>query len=194
MMNDIEKTENLTIQPLDEPHRTQVNSTQKKKHKKPTTVINPRSASRLVAVQALYTMDISRKRPSEVVDDIKELCYPDLAVSDSSDSDKNSEITIPHNFDADYTSSILYGVVREQRVIDPMISSFLPESWHFSRLDKVLCSILRAAIYELLFSPAIPPKVTINEYTNIASSFHLNDDNALINGILNAVARSNNLL
>jgi N utilization substance protein B len=86
---------------------------------------------------------------------------------------------------------LLHGVVREQRVIDPLICDTLPEKWTFNRLDKVMCSILRAGIYELLFSPDIPPKVIINEYTNIGSSFQLNDNNALINGVLNSVYHAN---
>jgi N utilization substance protein B len=184
-MNDTHINTVLTADTIDEPQRTNI-----KKSKKDKLFINPRSASRLVAIQALYAMDITHKRPSEVIEELRQFaCYPVV-----SQTDKQHDIIIPDNYDIDYSTSILYGVVREQRAIDPLISDFLPDTWHFNRLDKVMCAILRAAIYELLFSPAIPPKVTINEYTNIASSFHLNDGNSLVNGILNAIARGNNLI
>lgn len=183
--NDITTTDSNSESSQKDPQRTL-----SKKLKKDKSFINPRSASRLTAIQALYAMDITHKRPSEVIEGLKDLGY----YFNPEESEKNSEIIVPDNFDTEYSLSILYGVVREQRAIDPLISDFLPDSWSFNRLDKVMCAILRAAIYELLFSPAIPPKVTINEYTNIASSFHLNDGNALVNGILNAIARSNNLI
>ena len=187
-MNDTQTTNIPPLnETLDDPQRT---FHKKSSHKKDKFFINPRSASRLVAIQGLYAMEITHKRPSEVVAELQEFGYHLI----TTEMTQKPEIAIPDNFDVDYTLSILYGVVREQRAIDPMISDFLPEGWQFNRLDKVMCAILRAAIYELLFSPAIPPKVTINEYTNIASSFHLNDDNALVNGILNAIARSNNLI
>lgn len=171
----------------EDPQRT----TLKEPVKRDKSLISFRTASRLAAVQSLYTMDITNKRPSEVIADLQ-LITP--YISDDLPNQKLTDILIPDNFDSDYTLSILYGVVREQRVIDPLINDFLPESWQFKRLDKVTCSILRAAIYELLFSPAIPAKVVINEYTNIASSFKLNQDNSLVNGILNALARNNNLV
>lgn len=175
--------------PLEEPQRT----IQKKLLKKDKPLIGFRTASRLIAVQGLYAMGITDKRPSEIIADLR------LLHNESSDSaEKTTEhvigVPFPDNFDFDYSLSILCGVVREQRAIDPLITDFLPEGWHFNRLDKVMCAILRAAIYELLFSPDIPPKVTINEYTNIVSSFHLNHDNTLVNGILNAIARSNDLI
>ena len=171
---------------IEDPQRT----IQKKSFKKDKPVVSVRTASRLVAVQGLYAMGITNKRPSEIITDLQLLSDNPLEV----DFTKTTDIPFPSNFDFNYTVSILHGVVREQRAIDPLISDFLPEGWHFNRLDKVMCAILRAAIYELLFSPDIPPKVTINEYTNIASSFNLNNDNALVNGILNAIARGNNLI
>jgi N utilization substance protein B len=169
-----------------------LNPEKKKRNKKlDAPIIGFRTASRLIAVQALYAMDISKKRPSDIIDEITLLHQ---AIYDSNLEDKVNDNIFNTNskFDLDYVTSIIRGVVREQRVIDPLICDSLPEKWSFNRLDYVMKAILRIGIYELLFSPDIPPKVVINEYTNIASSFNLNNDNALINGILNAVYQSNN--
>ncbi len=187
---------NTTSETIEDPQRiiqgTAQETIQKKSFKKPKPLptIGFRTASRLVAVQGLYAMGITDKRPSEIIADLK------LLQENASElnSEKIADVQFTDNCDFDYSLSILCGVVREQRAIDPMITDFLPEGWHFNRLDKVMCAILRAAIYELLFCPDIPPKVTINEYTNIVSSFHLNHDNTLVNGVLNAIARSNDLI
>ncbi len=185
----------MTMMNLNEPSEASLEDPQRILSKKifkkdKTPQVSVRTASRLVAVQGLYAMSLTNKRPSEVIADLQSFCENTA----DSGSEKITEILCPQNFDFDYSVSILRGVVREQKAIDPMISDFLPEGWQFNRLDKVMCAILRASIYELLFSPDIPPKVIINEYTNIAGSFHLNHDNALVNGILNAIARSHNLL
>lgn len=187
-MNDVSSTvENInsdTPPSEDPPQRTHTKSTHSK------LIVSDRTACRLIAVQALYSLEIAKKRPSEAIRDLdifRQTVLENLNI-------KKKNIIFPKNIDYDYTASIIRGVVREQRVIDPVISDTLADGWKFSRLDKVLVAILRAAIYELLFSPDIPPKVTINEYTNIASSFELTHNNALVNGILNAIARANNLI
>jgi|GEM_PF-1589093 len=161
-------------------------SKNKASHQKPT--IGLRTASRLIAVQGLYAMDITQKRPSEVIPDIKNL-HQNIVDNDIQ-SEEHTLFNLAQNFDLDYAVSLLRGIVREQQAIDPLISDLLPEKWPFKRIDKVMCAILRAGTYELLFSPEIPPKVVINEYTNIGSSFQLNNDNALINGVLNSIYQS----
>lgn len=176
-----EKTETPSEEP---PQRT----TSKGKASK--LIVSERTASRLVAVQALYSVNITDKRPSEI---IQELDILQRSVLDGI-VEKKKNVKFPSQIDHEYTASIIRGVMREQRVIDPIISDSLSDNWTLARIDKVLLAILQAGIYELLFSPDIPPKVTINEYTNIASSFELNNNNALVNGILNAISRENNLI
>ena len=53
-----------------------------------------------------------------------------------------------------------------------------------SRVDK---SILRMAVYELLFCPDIPPKVTLNEAIDLGKMYGSENSGAFINGILDAL-------
>ena len=56
--------------------------------------------------------------------------------------------------------------------------------------DITLRAILRAAVYELLFTPDTPFKVVINEYINIAQSFYSEKEPEFLNAILDKVAKS----
>ena len=48
-------------------------------------------------------------------------------------------------------------------------------------------NILRLAVFELLFCPDIPPKVSINEAIEISKRYGDKDSGAFINGILDQV-------
>jgi transcription antitermination factor NusB len=48
-------------------------------------------------------------------------------------------------------------------------------------------NILRQAIYELLWAPAVPPKVAINEALEVAKKFSTQESSRFINGILDRI-------
>jgi N utilization substance protein B len=53
-----------------------------------------------------------------------------------------------------------------------------------SRVDR---NILRMAVYELLYCPNIPPKVTLNEAIDLGKMYGSENSGSFINGILDAV-------
>lgn len=62
--------------------------------------------------------------------------------------------------------------------------------WSVDRLDKVDLSILRLAIYEILYSD-IPGKVAANEAVELAKEFSTEKSPKFINGILGKVIGEN---
>lgn len=58
------------------------------------------------------------------------------------------------------------------------------EGWKTKRMGKVDLTILRLALFELLFDDDIPPKVAINEAVELAKKFGGEDSSAFINGVL----------
>jgi transcription antitermination factor NusB len=50
-------------------------------------------------------------------------------------------------------------------------------------------NILRLAIFEILHRDDIPPKVSINEYVDIAKKFSTQESGAFVNGILDRTYR-----
>ncbi len=58
------------------------------------------------------------------------------------------------------------------------------EGWKTKRMGKVDLSILRLAVYEMLYDDDIPEKVAINEAVELAKKFGQDESPSFINGIL----------
>ena len=56
-------------------------------------------------------------------------------------------------------------------------------------MDAILRAILRAGTFELMEEAAVPPRVVINEYVNVAHAFFAGDEPRVVNGVLDALAR-----
>ena len=85
-----------------------------------------------------------------------------------------------------FASSLVRGVMREQRLIDKRIAEST-ERWDLDRLAVVDRNILRVAVYELLFEPAVPAKVAINEAIEIAKKFGTRESSRFVNGVLDRI-------
>lgn len=85
--------------------------------------------------------------------------------------------------DVDYIKN-KYMAVREKL---PMIDIMIDEKstgWKTSRMGKVELTILRLAVYEMLFDEDVPVTVAINEAVEIAKKFGGDDTPAFVNGVL----------
>jgi len=91
--------------------------------------------------------------------------------------------------DSELFSDLVLGTVERQAEIDAHLTGALVETWPLHRLDSVLRAILRVATYELLARPDIPTKVIINEYVDIAHAFDGAGEPALVNGVLDRLAK-----
>ena len=75
----------------------------------------------------------------------------------------------------------------------PEIDAKLNESskgWKTTRMAKVDLTILRLAVFELVYDEDVPSRVAINEAVEIAKKFGGNDSPAFVNGVLGKVAKS----
>lgn len=59
-----------------------------------------------------------------------------------------------------------------------------PKGWSIDRIGKVELSIIRLAVYEILYDDTIPTAVSINEAVEMAKKFGPQDSHAFVNGIL----------
>ena len=55
--------------------------------------------------------------------------------------------------------------------------------------SKVSLSLLRLAIYEILFEDEIPVSVSINEAVDLAKKYGTAEDAPFVNGVLGSVAK-----
>ena len=100
---------------------------------------NQRGAARLAAVQALYQMELSGTGVLEIVSE-----YENFRLGQELDGDQYLKA------DPSWFRSIVSGVVRDQRKLDPVIADSLVEGWPLSRLDATIRAILRAGVFELI--------------------------------------------
>ena len=58
------------------------------------------------------------------------------------------------------------------------------QGWNTERMGKVDLTILRLAVYEILYDETIPTRVAINEAVELAKKFGGDDAPSFINGVL----------
>ena len=91
--------------------------------------------------------------------------------------------------DAFFSDRLYEGVHAHMEEIDREIETYAKD-WSIQRIAKVDLSILRIAVYELLFEPGIPVGATVNEAVELAKLFGGDKSPAFINGVLGAVANA----
>ena len=72
--------------------------------------------------------------------------------------------------------------------IDALIEK-CSEKWSKKRISRISVSVLRIAIYEMLYMDEIPVKVSINEAVELAKRFDTEDSYTFVNGVLGAAEK-----
>ncbi len=88
----------------------------------------------------------------------------------------------------EFANSLVEGVMKNIRHIDKAISDSTM-NWELNRMAVVDRNILRMSTYELIFSPDVPPKVSINEAIEIAKKYGDKDSGKFVNGILDKISK-----
>lgn len=145
----------------------------------PIKQVNQRGAARLAAVQALYQMDVGGTGVLEIVAE-----YEAHRLGQEVDGETYLKA------DASWFRSIVAGVVRDQRTLDPLIGTALQDDWALSRQDSTVRAILRAGTFELVERKDVPVAVIVTEYVEIAKAFFADDEPKLVNAVLDRIART----
>ena len=82
-----------------------------------------------------------------------------------------------------FADELIFGVIENVESIDGKIQE-IASNWDFDRIAKIDLSILRMAIYELLFRKDIPPVVTINEAIDLSKQYSAEESRRFVNGVL----------
>ena len=94
---------------------------------------------------------------------------------------------------SEFSEQIFKGVLENLEKIDGYIEKNL-NGWTKERISKTSISILRMAIFEILFCDDIPNSVSINEAVELAKKYSTKKDASYINGLLGSVAKDLNLI
>ena len=88
--------------------------------------------------------------------------------------------------DDDYIKRAYFGVCENKEKIDELIGN-CSRGWKTNRLTRLSRSVMRLAVYEMLFEEKIPNSVAINEAIELTKKFDDPKAKAFVNGVLNAV-------
>ena len=88
----------------------------------------------------------------------------------------------------DFAERLAEGAEQHEAEIDAQIEKNI-RCWKMNRLSKGSLSLLRLAIYEILFEDEIPVSVSINEAVDLAKKYGTAEDAPFVNGVLGSVAK-----
>jgi N utilization substance protein B len=91
--------------------------------------------------------------------------------------------------DVDHFRAVVDHAVNFQAIIDQMTDRALVAKWPIDRIDPVIRALFRAAGAELT-QMVTPPKVSINEYVDVAKAFFPEGkESKFVNAVLDHMAR-----
>ena len=91
-----------------------------------------------------------------------------------------------------YLENVVKGINKSSEQINELISKNLKENWSLNRIPKITLSLLKLAIYEMLYSK-IPYKVAINEVVELAKKYADEASPNFINGVLASIVKEKDI-
>jgi transcription antitermination protein NusB len=82
-----------------------------------------------------------------------------------------------------YALRLARGVEEEQEGLDAVLSA-VSEGWPVHRMSAIDRTILRLALYEMLYVEDVPPDVAVNEAVELATGFSGDEAPAFVGGVL----------
>lgn len=129
--------------------------------------ITKRRQLRELVMQGLYALEISKDSPQHIIDTI----FTNLKKDEP---------------DYSFTVDLFLATINHQDEIDSVLKK-KAEHWEFHRIALIDKLLLRIAACEIMYSPDIPPKVSINEAIEIAKDYSTDSSGTFVNGILDAL-------
>lgn len=100
--------------------------------------------------------------------------------------EQNEEVT--YQKDADYISERFSKIQDKLSEIDKLLNDNT-EGWDTTRMGKVELTVLRLAVYEIVYDEGIPDSVAINEAVEIAKKYGQETSGGFVNAILGKIVK-----
>ena len=142
-----------------------------------------RTTARAAAMQMIFEK-ISGGQGGEdtlkmVYDELREDGLPGVTVIGRKEPDEE---------DRGYIAAALEGVLAHRAEIDEIIER-TAKGWSLDRMSLVDLTILRLAVWEILYADDVPGSVSIAEAMELTERFSDPEDKSFVNGILGTVLR-----
>jgi len=129
--------------------------------------VKDRHRARILALQALYEIDITHHDP-EVVLQQRFAAKP------------------LHQAGRDFARILVQGILEHQAGLDALIQDNAPE-WPLDQVAVIDRNILRMAVFEFSVEGSTPVKVAINEAVELAKVFGSDSSGRFVNGVLGSI-------
>ena len=96
----------------------------------------------------------------------------------------------PDQEDREYITAGLEGVLAHREEIDDLIDRNTAQGWSLERISLVNLTIMRLAVWEILYAKDVPGSVPIAEALALTEPFSDPEDKAFVNGILGTILRA----
>jgi N utilization substance protein B len=130
--------------------------------------VKDRHRARIVALQALYEIDLVHHDPEVVL------------------QQRFAAKPLPQA-GRDFARTLVQGVLEHRAGLDALIQENAPE-WPLDQVAVIDRNILRMAIFEFVVEGNTPVKVAINEAVELAKLFGSDSSGRFVNGVLGAIA------
>lgn len=85
-----------------------------------------------------------------------------------------------------YIKDTFFGVITRADIVDAVITKY-SKGWKAERLSRVSRTVLRIAIYEILFVDDIHPNISISQAVSLAVKFGEDKAKQFVNGVLSGL-------
>ncbi len=133
--------------------------------------MSQRHLARAIALQALFMWDFNDEDSHNLH------FYTDYAIR---------EFAIPGAVDGIFVWRLVQQIAAHKQKLDSHINNYAKE-WPVERLTIIDRTILRIALFEMLYEKDIPAKVAINEAVELAKDFSGSSSQKFVSGVLGAI-------
>ena len=146
-----------------------------------------RRIARRLALDVLYEAEIRDRLPAEALVARGTEGWVDAGSDDDASSSEGAEE--PSEGVLSYARDLIEGVQEHQAAIDELIARYA-DRWAISRMPVIDRTLLRIALFELLWREDIPVPVAINEAVELGKALSTEDSGRFINGLLGRIVEA----
>ena len=141
-----------------------------------------RSTARELAARLCFMITENPMEPDELLDTVfEDEHYASLAGEDELFAEKPGK-------QLEYIKQVVRGVGLHSAELDEYIATY-SVGWEYDRISRPPLSIMKTAMFEMLYMPDIPAGVSINEAVELAKKYVEPETVPFVNGILGAFAK-----
>ena len=143
-----------------------------------------RTVAREIAVRLVFAISENPSDPQALLTDMfSEDYYASLK-----DEDRLYN-QFPDDIQLDYITRLVSGVSEHLAELDGYIEKY-SVGWKFGRISRTAASIIKTAMFEVLYMPDVPDRAAINEAIELAKHYETPQTVSFINGVLGSFIKA----